>query len=75
MNFSLFQKLRDAKAGDEWYNMKAVEMTPELQNDLKAIQMRSVLDPKRFYRKNDMKTLPKYFQVRYKFPCVSMSVI
>lgn len=57
------QKIRDSKAGDGWFNMKAVEMTPELENDLKTLQMRSVLDPKRFYRKNDMKTLPKFVQV------------
>lgn len=25
--------------------------------------MRSVLDPKHFYKKNDLKVLPKYFQV------------
>ncbi|PIK39372.1 putative deoxynucleotidyltransferase terminal-interacting protein 2 [Apostichopus japonicus] len=57
------KKIRDSKAGDGWFNMKAVEMTPELENDLKTLQMRSVLDPKRFYRKNDMKTLPKFVQV------------
>lgn len=46
--------------------MKEAEMTPELENDLKAIQMRSILDPKRFYKKNDMKTLPKFVQVSLK---------
>ena len=25
--------------------------------------MRSILDPKRFYKSNDLKTLPKYFQM------------
>lgn len=44
--------------------MKAPEMTEELKNDLKALQMRAAIDPKRFYKKNDRKGLPKYFQVR-----------
>lgn len=57
------KKIRDASAGEGWFNMKEAEMTPELENDLKAIQMRSILDPKRFYKKNDMKTLPKFVQV------------
>ena len=27
------------------------------------VQMRKVLDPKRFYKKNNSDTLPKYFQI------------
>lgn len=27
--------------------------------------MRSVLDPKHFYKKNDLDVLPKYFQVNF----------
>lgn len=38
-------------------------MTEEIENDLKVLQMRSALDGKRFYKKNDLKVLPKYFQV------------
>lgn len=38
-------------------------MTEEVKNDLQVLQMRSVLDPKHFYKKNDLKVLPKYFQV------------
>lgn len=34
-----------------------------MRNELKVIQMRSVLDPKHFYKKNDLKVLPKYFQI------------
>uniref|UniRef100_A0A8B9HT14 Fcf2 pre-rRNA processing C-terminal domain-containing protein n=1 Tax=Astyanax mexicanus TaxID=7994 RepID=A0A8B9HT14_ASTMX len=44
--------------------MKAPELTEELKNDLKALKMRSVMDPKRFYKKNDREGFPKYFQVR-----------
>lgn len=38
-------------------------MTEEVKRDLEILQMRSVLDPKRFYKKNDLKVLPKYFQI------------
>ncbi|RXN39334.1 deoxynucleotidyltransferase terminal-interacting 2-like protein [Labeo rohita] len=43
--------------------MRAPELTEELKNDLKALKMRSAMDPKRFYKKNDREGLPKYFQV------------
>lgn len=43
--------------------MPATELTEEVKRDLEIIQMRSVLDPKHFYKKNDLKALPKYFQV------------
>ncbi|XP_050663902.1 deoxynucleotidyltransferase terminal-interacting protein 2 [Leptidea sinapis] len=61
------RKLRKAERkkdkGPNWFNMKAPQMTPELRNDLKLLKMRSALDPKHFYKKNDMEVLPKYFQV------------
>ena len=38
-------------------------MTPELKRDLQLLRMRSVLDPKRHYRKENMNALPKYFQL------------
>uniref|UniRef100_A0AAY4BUJ2 Fcf2 pre-rRNA processing C-terminal domain-containing protein n=1 Tax=Denticeps clupeoides TaxID=299321 RepID=A0AAY4BUJ2_9TELE len=59
-------KRREERAkttGDGWYNMKAPEMTEELKNDLKVLQMRSAMDPKRFYKKNDREGFPKYVQV------------
>lgn len=52
--------------GNNWYNMPATELTEERKNDLKVLQMRHALDPKRFYRANDLRTAPKYFQVRVK---------
>ncbi|XP_051509146.1 serine-rich adhesin for platelets-like [Myxocyprinus asiaticus] len=54
---------REKTAGDGWFNMKAPELTEELKNDLKALKMRSAMDPKRFYKKNDRDGFPKYFQV------------
>ena len=43
--------------------MPATEVTEEIKNDLEVLQMRGALDPKRFYKKNANKELPKYFQV------------
>ncbi|XP_055903268.1 deoxynucleotidyltransferase terminal-interacting protein 2 [Eupeodes corollae] len=64
------RKLRDLRRieraktkGEGWFNMPATEVTEEVENDLKILQMRSVLNPKQFYKKNDLKVLPKYFQI------------
>ncbi|XP_036435086.1 deoxynucleotidyltransferase terminal-interacting protein 2 [Colossoma macropomum] len=59
-------KRKEEKAkttGDGWFNMRAPELTEDLKNDLKALKMRSAMDPKRFYKKNDREGFPKYFQV------------
>ena len=61
--FLLLQKQRAETKGQGWYNMPATELTEERKNDLMVIQMRRALDPKRFYKAPDLKTLPKYFQV------------
>ena len=45
--------------------MAAPELTAELKNDLRALQLRNAIDPKQHYKAND--ELPKYFQV-----CVSV---
>lgn len=63
-----FPKKRKRKAaivdaGKDWDYMKIPEMTPEVKEDLQAIMMRRHLDPKRFYKKSDMKEIPKYFQI------------
>lgn len=57
------QAEREKTSGSGWFNMKAPEVTEELKNDLKALKMRSAMDPKRFYKKNDREGFPKYFQV------------
>lgn len=54
---------REKTKGKNWFNLPAPEMTDEVKHDLQVIQMRSVLDPKHFYKKNDLKALPKYFQI------------
>ncbi|CAH0405759.1 unnamed protein product [Chilo suppressalis] len=57
------KKEREKTKGPSWFNLPAPEITDELKNDLEILKMRSVLDPKHFYKKNDMEVLPKYFQV------------
>ncbi len=59
------QRQRLKTKGDEWYHLPATRITPEIRRDLRLLQMRSALNPKRFYKKNDRKELPKYFQVIY----------
>ncbi|XP_070498727.1 deoxynucleotidyltransferase terminal-interacting protein 2 [Chironomus tepperi] len=59
----LNRKEREKTKGAKWFNMKAPEMTEELKNDLSILQMRSALDPKHFYKRSEMKTLPKYFEI------------
>lgn len=49
--------------GAGWFNMRAPQITPEIRHDLEILRMRSALDPKRFYKKNDMTSLPKHFHV------------
>ncbi|KAJ5139097.1 Fcf2 pre-rRNA processing [Penicillium bovifimosum] len=51
-------------AGPEWFNLPKTVMTPELKRDLQLIRMRSVLDPKRHYKKENGKAKPpEYSQV------------
>ncbi|CAP80093.1 Pc12g04660 [Penicillium rubens Wisconsin 54-1255] len=45
-------------AGPEWFNLPKTEMTTELKRDLQLIRMRSVLDPKRHYKKENGKAKP-----------------
>lgn len=61
------QKLKRKKEkamtkGKGWFDMKAPEMTDEAKMNLEMLKMRKALDPKRFYKNNDMKGLPKFFQ-------------
>ncbi|XP_065078114.1 deoxynucleotidyltransferase terminal-interacting protein 2 [Ochlerotatus camptorhynchus] len=59
----LNKKERSKTKGKDWFNLPAQEMTDEVKNELELIRMRSVLDPKHFYKRSEMKTLPKYFQI------------
>ena len=55
---------RQDTAGAKWFNMPAPDITPEIKRDLQLLKLRNVLDPKRFYKKDTDRKLPKYFQVR-----------
>jgi len=57
------RKEREQTKGRGWHDMKAKEMTESDKNDLTLLQMRRVLDPKRFYKANDLKALPKFYQM------------
>jgi len=57
---------REAKAHKEerlvkWFGMRKRELTHDVVKELKAIKLRGVADPKRFYKSNDSNELPKYF--------------
>ena len=49
--------------GPMWFNMTAPEMTPELKEDLEAMQVKQYTDPTQFFKKNDKKKLAKFFQI------------
>lgn len=48
-------------AGPDWFNLPKTEMTPQLKRDLQLLRMRSVLDPKRHYKKESGKAKPPEF--------------
>ncbi|MCJ1367739.1 hypothetical protein MMC16_006873 [Acarospora aff. strigata] len=51
-------------AGADWFDLPRTKLTPELKRDLQLIQLRSVLDPKRHYKKEDTRrTAPQFSQV------------
>ena len=50
-------------AGVGWFNMPAVEYTPELRRDMRLLKLRGAYDPKRFYKTDDTSKLPKHFQI------------
>lgn len=48
-------------AGAKWFHMRKPEMTTLLKRDLLVLKNRSVLDPKRHYKKEKWE-IPKYFE-------------
>lgn len=57
------KKLGAKSAGKSWFDMPAVEYTPELRRDMRLLKLRGAYDPKRFYKTDDTSKLPKHFQV------------
>ena len=50
-------------AGKGWFDMKAVEYTPELRREMRMLKLRGAYDPKRFYKNADTTKLPTHFQI------------
>lgn len=48
-------------AGPDWFDLPKTELTPQLKRDLQLLRMRSVLDPKRHYKKENGKAQPPDF--------------
>ncbi|KNG52569.1 rrna-processing protein fcf2 [Stemphylium lycopersici] len=58
------QEEKKATAGAQWFNMPKTDLTSELRRDLQLLKMRSVLDPKRHYKKDNSKSdVPAFSQV------------
>ncbi|KAG0355756.1 hypothetical protein BG005_005277 [Podila minutissima] len=58
-------KEREKTTGKGWFDLPQQVMTPELKRDLQILKLRNVLDPKRFYKREEKgkPKFPKYFQV------------
>ncbi|PJF16509.1 hypothetical protein PSACC_03696 [Paramicrosporidium saccamoebae] len=57
------QRNTQDSTGPAWFNMAAADITPELEKDVKLLQMRAALDPKQHYKKGERILQGKYFQV------------
>ncbi|RFU33530.1 hypothetical protein B7463_g2839, partial [Scytalidium lignicola] len=58
------KKEKEATAGPQWFNLPKTVLTPELKRDLQLLRLRSVLDPKRHYKKENSRAKPPpYSQV------------
>ncbi|RVX69526.1 hypothetical protein B0A52_06590 [Exophiala mesophila] len=58
------EKINDqSSAGPDWFGLPKTDVTPQLKRDLQLIEMRSVLDPHRHYKKNNRKgKIPTFSQ-------------
>ena len=63
----LDKKARQAQqqltTGAAWGDMERQELTEEVKADLRAIQLRDKIYTKRFYKANEHKKLPEFFQI------------
>ncbi|KAK9430047.1 Fcf2 pre-rRNA processing-domain-containing protein [Lipomyces doorenjongii] len=56
------KEAKEATAGEKWFDMPKTELTPTIKRDMQLLRLRNVLDPKRHYRRENEKEVPKYFQ-------------
>jgi len=54
---------RGAARSNKWYRLPKQELTPSAKDDLRVLQLRNALDPKRFYKRPDSNKLPRRFQI------------
>eukprot|EP00898_Chlorokybus_atmophyticus_P005962 jgi/Chlat1/6367/Chrsp44S05834 len=59
----LAAKVAPDTAGSNWYDLPAPTLTTQLKRELQLLKLRSVTDPKRFYKSADSSKYPKYFQI------------
>ncbi|MCJ1404462.1 hypothetical protein MMC11_007687 [Xylographa trunciseda] len=59
-----FIEARKETAGSDWFNLPRTNFTPDLKRDLQLLKLRSVLDPRRHYKKdNGSAKAPEFSQV------------
>ncbi|XP_052894192.1 deoxynucleotidyltransferase terminal-interacting protein 2 isoform X2 [Anopheles moucheti] len=54
---------RKKTKGKNWFGIAAPQITPELQNELALMKMRSILDPKQSFKRLDKRKTPTYFEI------------
>ncbi|ESO92818.1 hypothetical protein LOTGIDRAFT_101578, partial [Lottia gigantea] len=48
--------------GKKWFDLPATDLSDDKKKSFEILQMRKALDPKRFYKSNDLTDFPKYSQ-------------
>ncbi|KAJ3275421.1 hypothetical protein HDV01_000713 [Terramyces sp. JEL0728] len=57
------KEIKKETAGKGWFDMESTPMTDEVKRDLHIIKNRAALDPKRHYKRDTVKAIPKFFQM------------
>ncbi|KAJ3309335.1 hypothetical protein HDV04_006224 [Boothiomyces sp. JEL0838] len=57
------KEIKKETAGKGWFDMTSTPLTDEVKRDLHIIKNRAALDPKRHYKRDTVKTIPKFFQM------------
>lgn len=50
-------------SGPDWFNLPRTDLTPQLKQDLRLLEMRPVLDPHRHYKNMGKAKIPAFSQV------------
>ena len=57
----MFVQVHKASAGPEWFHIPRTNLTSEFKRDFQVLQMRSLIDPKRHYKRENGKSKPPDF--------------